>query len=85
MGLYVAGTSANILKMLLTILLASIEAPIMTLFLSAYADNRVEGLALSKLMGFFLAAPVIAYFVEARWQYLIGIFLLTGLLNCIYH
>src|SRR5690554_1900030 len=52
---------------------ASLEAPMLTLFLAAFADNKVEGLALAKGMGILYIAPFIGRFVESNWQLLAGI------------
>ncbi|MBD2871777.1 hypothetical protein [Paenibacillus arenilitoris] len=50
-------------------LLLAIEAPCFSLFLAAYAGNKVEGLALSKLSGLLFAGPAVAAFVPEPWQY----------------
>ncbi|MBD3274298.1 MAG: hypothetical protein GF372_03250 [Candidatus Marinimicrobia bacterium] len=54
-------------------LLMALEAPIMALFLVAFAENKVEGIALSKVSGLFLFAPLAGYFVHSPLQYLAGI------------
>ncbi|MCJ8012137.1 ABC transporter permease [Paenibacillus sp. KQZ6P-2] len=51
------------------LLLLTLEAPCITLFLAAFAANKVEGLALSKLCGLLFAGPVITAFVPVPWQY----------------
>lgn len=55
-------------------LTVSLEAPIMALFLAAFANNKVEGLALSKAFGIMFLAPFAAYFIRSGWQYAAGIF-----------
>ncbi len=54
--------------------LVSLEAPIMALFLAAFANNKVEGMALSKGFGIMFLAPFAAYFIRSGWQYAAGIF-----------
>ncbi|WP_152395322.1 hypothetical protein [Paenibacillus guangzhouensis] len=54
---------------LFALILLTLEAPCITLFLAAFASNKVEGLALSKLCGLLFAGPVIASFVPLPWQY----------------
>jgi len=54
-------------------LVAAMEVPITALFLATFAGNKVEGLALSKGLGIFMIAPVIAYFTECRWETLLGV------------
>ena len=60
------------LRILPVALLAAIEAPILALFLAAFAGNKVEGLALGKGVGFAFMAPLAAVFVQSPWQYLAG-------------
>ena len=52
------------------LILLAVEAPIYALFLVAFAANKVEGLALSKLVGLLLIGAICAYFVPERWQWL---------------
>ncbi|MNE62362.1 hypothetical protein D3C80_1576370 [compost metagenome] len=56
------------------LLLLALEAPCFTLFLAAFAANKVEGLALSKISGLFIAGAVFVFFVPGPWQ-LLGIWL----------
>lgn len=55
-------------------LVVAIEAPCFALFLSAFANNKVEGLAFMKAMGIFLVAPLVDWFFDAPWTALLGIF-----------
>lgn len=48
-------------------------APLSALFLAAFAQNKVQGFALSKGSGVFLAPPLVAYFVQMPWQLLFGL------------
>lgn len=43
------------------------EVPLMALFLTGCASNKVEGLALSKLSGIAVFLPVLAYVLPASW------------------
>ena len=54
-------------------LLTAIEAPIGAIFLAAFASNKVEGMALSKVLGMMYIAPFIAYFVKSDLQYFAGV------------
>ncbi len=49
--------------------LLALEAPCIALFLAAFASNKVEGLALSKISGLLFAGPVVAAFIPEPWQY----------------
>ncbi len=55
------------------VLMAALEAPLMALILGTFAENKVEGLAISKAMGIFFAAPAVGYFVSSSWRWLAGI------------
>lgn len=52
------------------VILLTIEALCMALFLAAFAANKVEGLALSKISGLLFAGPIIAAFTPLPWSYL---------------
>ncbi|HBV97119.1 MAG: hypothetical protein JL50_21375 [Peptococcaceae bacterium BICA1-7] len=52
------------------VLMASLEAPVVALFLGAFAANKVEGLAYTKGLGILYIAPVIGYLVKSKLQLL---------------
>lgn len=54
------------------VLIAALEAPMITLFLGTFATNRVEGLAFSKGLGVLFAAPVAGYLVDSNWHFAAG-------------
>ena len=56
------------------VLLGSLSAPLMALFLAAFANNKVEGMALYKLTGLVLAGPALAWFVKSDISLLGGVF-----------
>jgi fluoroquinolone transport system permease protein len=58
-------------EILLIALSAAPLAPIMALFLVLFAENKVQGLALTKGMGVIIVPPVAAYFVPgiAQWAF----------------
>jgi fluoroquinolone transport system permease protein len=61
------------LPLALVLLLAAVETPVMSLFLAAFAENKVQGFALVKGLGAVLLAPVVAWFVDMPWQLLAGV------------
>ncbi|OXS56971.1 hypothetical protein B1A99_19165 [Cohnella sp. CIP 111063] len=48
----------------------ALEAPIFALFLATAAANKVEGLALSKIVSLTLIGAIVAYFAPEPWQLL---------------
>lgn len=56
------------------LLVAALSAPLMALFLSAFAKNKVEGMALYKLTGIVLAGPALAWFVKGDLSWIGGVF-----------
>ncbi|MCA9742577.1 MAG: hypothetical protein H6695_18410 [Deferribacteres bacterium] len=65
------------LPLLSSVVLASLialEAPIGALFLAAFAENKVEGLALSKALGVMYVGPFVAFLVDSNWQFTAGLF-----------
>ncbi|ALS26400.1 hypothetical protein IJ21_09910 [Paenibacillus sp. 32O-W] len=68
-----SGISGLTVGQTLPLLLFVLEAPLFALFLVAFAANKVEGLALSKLISMTLLGPACAYFVAEPWQWLAGL------------
>ncbi len=64
----------NFLLLIPAILMASLQAPIFTLLLGSFAENKVEGMALSKGLGIIFLTPVVGYLVDSNWQLLAGVF-----------
>ena len=60
-------------KLLPLAVVAALSAPIYALLLAAFANNKVQGLALMKGMGIFYIAPIAAWFVPEPWQWLLGV------------
>jgi len=50
------------------LLMLALEAPLITLLLVGFANNKIEGLALSKGIGLVVFVPAIVYFMAFPWQ-----------------
>lgn len=62
------------ISLLIIILLVSLEAIIIALFLTIYASNRVEAMALSKLInGFLIVIPVIDRIFTFKGQFMLAV------------
>jgi fluoroquinolone transport system permease protein len=48
-------------------------APLFALYLAGFAHNKVQGFALTKSNGFLTIAPLVAWFIDAPYEYLCGI------------
>jgi len=59
-------------QLLILAIILSLNAPILLLFLGAFASNKVEGIAMSKGFGLFLMAILIDYIVPAPYDWLAG-------------
>lgn len=64
----------NFLQLLLIILMASIEAIIIAFFLTSFASNRVEGLAMTKAISFLFLIPLIDQLINFKYQWLFYLF-----------
>lgn len=53
--------------------ITSLQAPILFLFLGGFAQNKVEGIALSKGFGILLIAIVVDYLMPTKWTLLAGV------------
>lgn len=56
-------------------------APLLALYLAAFAQNKVQGFALVKVSGVVLMLPVIAFFVQSPWELAFGIIPTYWLVN----
>ena len=63
----------NILELLIVSLAAAPLAPIVALFLGAYAANKVQGFALQKALSVLLIAPFIGNLFPMPWKLLAGL------------
>ena len=83
--IFLAGTIGSVLIMnfsgiqidVYTQLFASVSfglsAPIVTLVVVAFAENKIEGLTMMKILNSFLALAMVSLFVPAPWKYLLGV------------
>ena len=70
----VAGLApVHVPDLLAAALLAAFNGPITALFLAGFAENKVSGLALVKVLNSLNVLPVVAYFVEMPWQLAAGV------------
>jgi fluoroquinolone transport system permease protein len=60
-------------SLLIASICAAPLAPLVALFLGAFAQNKVQGFALSKGSGIILVPPLAAWFIPLPWQLLFGI------------
>lgn len=61
-------------KLLPIVLLVCMHTPIVALFLGGMAQNKVEGLALTKGAGVVLFASLASYLIPSNWAYVAGVF-----------
>lgn len=54
-------------------LAAGLLAPIIGLIFAAYAENKVQGFAVLKVIGVLVLTQIAAYFIPLPWQYLVGL------------
>lgn len=66
-------TPIPVIRLIPVGLMAALEAPMLALFLAAFANNKVEGLAIYKLTSMIFLAPFVGYFVKSNWAYLAGV------------
>jgi fluoroquinolone transport system permease protein len=59
---------------LVSALAAAPMAPMLALALASFAQNKVQGFALMKLIGIVLFVPILAYFAPDTWELAFGIF-----------
>jgi fluoroquinolone transport system permease protein len=69
-GLPLSGAAALTPATLLAVVAAAPLGPAMALFLAAFGENKVQGLALQKALGVLLVLPALAEFLPAPWPLL---------------
>lgn len=62
-----------VIDLVVIALVAALSAPVIALFLAAFADNKVTGFALVKVLNTIAMVPIGAYFIALPWQWLAGI------------
>lgn len=73
-GLPLAGiVTFSLGQLLLLALVAAPMAPLLAVFLAAFASNKVQGFALAKGAGIMFVAPLAAYFLGGNWQWVLGL------------
>lgn len=60
-------------QLLLLALVAAPLAPLLAVFLAAFASNKVQGFALMKGSGILFIVPFAAYFIDSSWQWAFGL------------
>jgi len=58
------------LRTLFVVILLSLQAPFVFLFIVSLAENKIEGFALSKIYGFFLITVPLGLVLHHPWNYL---------------
>ncbi len=59
--------------LLVVALLGSLTGPLLALFLASFAENKVTGFALVKIINAVMLIPIAAFFMTSRWQLLAGV------------
>jgi fluoroquinolone transport system permease protein len=67
-------TPFNAAMILISAIAAAPMAPMLSLMLASFAQNKVQGFALMKLVGIVLFVPILAYFAPAGWELAFGVF-----------
>ncbi|HEX6904674.1 MAG TPA: ABC transporter [Thermoanaerobaculia bacterium] len=54
-------------------LVAALNGPANSLFLAAFAENKISGLALAKILNTLAMIPIAAFFITSQWQVVAGV------------
>ncbi|MBK8900459.1 MAG: hypothetical protein IPM53_04690 [Anaerolineaceae bacterium] len=66
-------TTFSLWQLLLLAVVSAPMAPLLAVFLAAFASNKVQGFALAKGAGVLFVAPLAAFFVGGSWQWVLGL------------
>lgn len=64
------GEHLDLWQLLLLSAILTLNAPVLLLFLGAFAGNKVEGMAISKGFGILLSAVIVDFIVPVPWNFL---------------
>jgi len=59
--------SFHLVAIVLASILLSMQAPVFSLLMASFATNKVEGLAVGKLLGMVLLPPIAYYILNSSW------------------
>lgn len=66
----IAGLAGIDLTTLVVVALVSaLEAPLFALVFGVFAENKVQGFAIQKMLGTVMAIPLIAYLLDPKWEF----------------
>jgi fluoroquinolone transport system permease protein len=51
-------------------LVASLGAPFFALVFACFAENKVQGFAIQKMLGAVMTAPLLAYMIDPKWEFI---------------
>ncbi len=68
-----SGLAGELPRLVPSLLLASLFAPVPALLFAAFASNKVEGLAVMKAFSLLLFLPLLAWFADPRWEPAFGV------------
>lgn len=63
----------NVFEMAVLSIIVASEAPLMLLFLGAFASNKVEGMAITKGFGIIILPMLIDYFLTGGWRWVLSV------------
>jgi fluoroquinolone transport system permease protein len=67
------GMTLNLGQNLILSIMSTLEGGILGLFVCVKAQNKVEGLAMFKFLGFATMLPMLVIFIQSDWQYAFGL------------
>jgi len=60
----------NMLNLLIVSMLLALQSPVFSFLMASFASNKVEGLAIGKLLGMMIVPPIANYFIVSKWSIL---------------
>ena len=62
-------TGIGLTTLVVVALVASLEAPLFALVFGVFAENKVQGFAIQKMLGTVLSIPLLAYLLDPKWEF----------------
>jgi fluoroquinolone transport system permease protein len=67
-------TGIDPLVLVIITIVSSFEAPLFALIFANFAENKVQGFAIQKMLGGIMTIPILAYLIDPKWEMIFWIF-----------
>lgn len=67
-------TGIDPVTLIVVALISSLGAPLFALVFAGFAENKVQGFAIQKMLGSVMMIPMVAYLIDPKWEFIFYLF-----------